>query len=117
MAHADYNCCAICDSKMDYSWEATTKEEICEECLKNIKELDLKIENIDDLKEFIKETDYKTLEETLIKLQYHFCYYGNNIDKMIALRFQPSGMGFEEYMKRLTIDYSIINKEKENDND
>ena len=115
MAHADYNCCAICDSKMDYAgFESTTKKEICEECLKNIKELDLKIENVDDLKEFIKETDYKTLKETLIKLQYRFCYYNNDIDKIVASRFGPSGMGLEEYIKRLEIDYNIINKEKEN---
>ena len=27
MAHADYNCCSICDSKMDYAgWESETKE-------------------------------------------------------------------------------------------
>ena len=112
MAHADYNCCAICDSKMDYSWEATTKEEICEECLKNIKELGLKIENIDDLKEFIKETDYKTLKETLIKLDYGFCCYKNKIDELITKRFRPSFMSLDEYLKRIdNYKYDIIEKE------
>lgn len=112
MAHANYNCCAICDSKMDYSWEATTKEEICEECLKNIKELDLKIENIDDLKEFIKETDYKTLKETLIKLDYDFCCYENKIDELVVKRFRPSFMSLDEYLKRIdNYKYDIIEKE------
>ena len=112
MAHADYNCCAICDSKMDYSWEATTKEEICEECLKNIKELGLKIENIDDLKEFIKETDYKTLKETLIKLDYGFCCYKNEIDELVIKRFRPSFMSLDEYLKRIdNYKYDIIGKE------
>ena len=113
MAHADYNCCAICDSKMDYAgFESTTKEEICEECLKNIKELGLKIENIDDLKEFIKETDYKTLKETLIKLDYGFCCYENKIDELVVKKFRPSFMSLDEYLKRIdNYKYDIIEKE------
>lgn len=113
MAHGNYNCCAICDDKMGYAgWEAETKEEICEECLKNIKKLNLNIENIEDLKTFIRETDYKTLKETLINLGYCFCYYGNEIDELVAIRFQPSGMELEEYIKRIDqYNYDIVKKE------
>lgn len=113
MAHGDYNCCAICDNKMGYAgWEAETKEEICENCLEELEKLNLNIKNIENLKKFIKETDYKTLEETLINLGYHFCYYGNDIDELVTLQFQPSGMEFEEYIKRIDqYNYDIVKKE------
>ena len=112
MAHADYNCCAICDSKMDYAgWESETKEDICTYCLENIKKLNLKIENVEDLKKYIKDTDYKTLRETLIKLDYSFCYYSNDIDDLVVSNFQPSGMSFEEYLKRIdNQNYIVIEK-------
>lgn len=114
MAHADYNCCAICDSKMDYAgWESETKEDICTDCLENIKKLNLKIENIEDLKKYIKDTDYQTLRKTLLKLDYSFCYYGNDIDDLVANNFQPSGMSFEEYLNRIdNYNYDIIKKRR-----
>lgn len=112
MAHGDYNCCAICDDKMDYvGWGAETKEEICECCLKNIEELNLNIKNIDDLKEYIKSEDYKKLEQNFIKLGFHFCYYENEIDDLAFKRFQPSGMDLEEYLKRIDrYNYDIVKK-------
>ena len=115
MAHADYNCCAICDSKMDYAgFESETKEDICTDCLEECKKLKLNIENIEDLKKYIKETDYKTLKETLIKLGYRFCYYGNDIDDLVNMQFQPSGMDFEEYIKRIDkYNYDIVEKVEE----
>ena len=115
MAHADYNCCAICDSKMDYAgFESETKEDICTDCLEECKKLKLNIENIEDLKKYIKETDYKSLKETLIKLGYSFCYYGNDIDDLVIMQFQPSGMDFEEYVKRIDkYNYDIVEKIEE----
>lgn len=38
MAHADYDCCAICDSKQPYSSDADTKSEICADCLKMLRD-------------------------------------------------------------------------------
>lgn len=117
MAHADYNCCAICDTKMDYAaWEAETKEDICTDCLQNIKKLDLKIADVEDLKEYIRETDYITLKNTLTKLGYYFCCYGNEVDELVAMRFSPSFMSLEEYLKRIdTHNYEVIKKEKNNE--
>lgn len=113
MAHGDYNCCAICDDKMFYAgWEAETKEEICENCLEELEKLNLNIKNIEDLKRYIKETDYNPLKETLIKLGYHFCYYANEIDSSVTLRFQPSSMKLEEYINRIDqYHYDIVKKE------
>lgn len=113
MAHGNYDCCAICDCKMEYAdYDARTKEDICDICFKKIKELNLPIETVDDLKKYIKETDCRELEENLIKLKYKFCCYGNEIDELVLLAFQPMFMSFEEYVKRIdTLHYELKEKE------
>ena len=104
MAHGDYNCCAICDSKMDYNaYEAKTKEDMCEECLDKCKELNLNIKDVDDFKEYIKNASYTELKENLIKLNYEFCWYSNDLDKDIAYRFLPR-ISFKEYISRIEKD-------------
>lgn len=102
MAHGNYNCCAICDCKMDYNgYEATTKEEICEDCLLECNKLNLNIKNVDDFKKYIENSDYNELKDNLIKLNYEFCFYENKLDKEIAYRFLPR-ITFKEYIEKLT---------------
>jgi hypothetical protein len=48
MAHGDYNCCAICDSKMEYSNYAETKNNICSNCVCNLAEKGKIIRSVDD---------------------------------------------------------------------
>ena len=104
MAHGDYNCCALCDCKMDYSgWEATTKEEICEDCLDNIKELDLNITNVKELEKFIGDGDYEKVRELLLKCDFWFCHYWNEIDKLVFYRFFRKRDSFK----------NLLNKESE----
>lgn len=101
MAHGNYNCCALCDCKMDYTgWEATTKEEICENCLKNIKELDLNIANIEELKDFIEYGDYEKIKELLLKCDFSFCFYGNEIDKNVWYRFFRKRGSFKNLLEK-----------------
>ena len=39
MAHGDYDCCAVCDCKLSYnSTNPYTKEEICVDCLKALRD-------------------------------------------------------------------------------
>lgn len=101
MAHGDYNCCAICDCKMDYSgFDARTKEEICEDCLDRCEKLNLNIKNVDDLRKYIKNARYEELKENLLKLNYSFCWYGNDLDKEIAYIFLPH-LTFKEYIEKI----------------
>ena len=101
MAHADYNCCAICDSKMGYCgfYDAGTKDDICDDCFDKMKELGLDIKNVDDFKTYVENANYKELKKNLLALEFRFCYYGNDIDDAVLLRFQPTGISLESYIK------------------
>lgn len=83
MAHADYNCCAICDSKLEYSEEATTKERICEGCLKDLRNIGLNILGVDELIEWINSVDLDIVNNALSKLCFRFCYYKNPLDDLL----------------------------------
>jgi len=95
MAHADYNCCAICDCKLDYmGLNARKKEDICPRCLAILHEIGVKIFNVEELKEFIKKTDPKVLLVTLAFLGFCKCYYKNEVDTLVAekgIKFDKNG--------------------------
>ncbi len=100
MAHADYNCCAICDCKIKYAGRhARTKKDICGKCLVELKKID--IHNINGFKKYIKKSRYDDLKELLLKLDYSFCWYGNEIDDLILSTFFPNGMAFKKYIERI----------------
>ena len=46
MAHGDYNCCAVCDSKLEYSNDAQTKEELCSWCAVNLAQSGVFVHNV-----------------------------------------------------------------------
>jgi len=95
MAHADYNCCAVCDCKLDYAgWNATTKERICEDCLLKLQEMNLKIVTVRQLIAWIKDTDNDVLREKLKEMGYRCCYYENDVDTAIKekrIEFNENG--------------------------
>lgn len=100
MAHADYDCCAICDCKMEYNaFDAQTKEEICGYCLEKIKNLGLNIKTIEEFKEYVINGEYEEVRENLIKLRYCFCYYPNDLDKEIFYKFFRQNGNFEKLLK------------------
>lgn len=80
MAHADYHCCAICDSKMDYSRDARTKEDLCTDCTRAIVTAGFPIF---DGEELIAALDANTpgLVDALEAIGFSTCYYGNPVDE------------------------------------
>ena len=101
MAHGDYDCCAICDDKMYYAgFAATTKEEICDKCLKNLKDLNLNINNTEEFKKYINNGNYLEVKENLIKLGYEFCLYYNDLDKDVFYRFFRKDGRFKELIEQ-----------------
>lgn len=93
MAHADYHCCAICDSKLEYGgYDSTTKERICEVCLLELQLLDLKIVTVDQFIRWVESVDQEVLRSTLKELCFRKCFYDNDVDKTVEER----GITFDE---------------------
>jgi len=91
MAHGDYNCCAVCDNKLDYNaYDARTKEEICPSCLKELRDLGLNILDVTELINWLKTADEKDIQRFTKKTSYSKCFYGNEIDELIEQRAKNS---------------------------
>ena len=87
MAHGDYNCCAICDSKLDYNAsDARTKEEICTYCLHKLRDNGLNVLDVAEFIEWIETTELKVLTDTLKKIGFSFCCYSNPVDDAVLKR-------------------------------
>lgn len=87
MAHADYNCCAVCDSKMDYaSCDARTKEDICINCLKNLRDAWINALDCKEFVKFVNESDSVEVKEKLDTLWFNFCCYGNTVDDAVKTK-------------------------------
>ena len=87
MAHADYNCCAVCDCKRSYNDDAEAKEEICPECLRNLHKAGASdVYTVGELVLWIEETTANDLAKTLVEVGYCACWYGNPVDEAVKLR-------------------------------
>ncbi len=93
MAHSDYNCCAICDSKLEYAgFNATAKERICESCLIGLQARDLRIVTVAQFIDWVKGTDRDTLRSTLKDLGFRGCHYENEVDDAV----RSAGIEFDD---------------------
>jgi len=87
MAHGDYNCCAVCDCKLDYNAsDPRTKEEICTDCLHTLRDNGLKILDPDEFIKWIESADREEICDTLKKIGFSFCYYSNPVDDAVLKR-------------------------------
>lgn len=86
MAHADYNCCAVCDSKLAYSNQATTKEEICSYCVAKMARLGVIVGSAHELIEWINREDRDKIESVLSEAKFRFCIYPNEVDMAVVNR-------------------------------
>lgn len=84
MAHADYHCCAVCDKKISFGgFGATTKEQICSECVANLAEKGVIVHNVEELIEWIKTEEPKKIATILRDVGFRFCHYYNIVDEMV----------------------------------
>lgn len=80
MAHGDYHCCALCDTKMAYAAdEARTKEDVCTDCLRTLHAGGVLIYTGAELEAWIKANPEKA-HETLPGMGYSPCWYANPVD-------------------------------------
>jgi len=117
MAHGDYDCCAICDSKLSPSRDPETKAEICPYCIKALWKAgvtfgDEIIIGVYDLLEWINKTESKEVRRILEECGYRFCYYNNDIDQALSTKLSgdPKGWPGGHLLREWVI-------EKENEND
>lgn len=96
MAHADYDCCAICDSKLDYNYEAKSKDKICTVCLKALRSNDVNVLDIDEFINWVNSTDKPKLLTVLKKIGFSFCYYNNLVDDAVNLRIPEYKRGLHK---------------------
>lgn len=83
MAHADYNCCAICDCKMEYSNDASTKKTICTDCLKSLRSSEINALDTNEFIEWAKSVNKTELIKKLKAIGYEKCFYPNEFDEEI----------------------------------
>jgi hypothetical protein len=76
MAHGDYDCCAICDKKMSYSGDPSTKDDLCSSCA-----VDFESKTPAD---FIENLLKGSIKKSELKEVYSPCFYPNMFDLTIA---------------------------------
>lgn len=91
MAHADYNCCAVCDSKLAYnSWDARTKEEVCASCAVALVKRGVEATTGEALLAWIKATDPAAVLRVLAEVGYCGCFYDNDVDAFVKTLATPT---------------------------
>lgn len=94
MAHSDYNCCAVCDKKMEYAGlNARTKNRICESCLIRLTKMGILMDDgdpiltADQLQDWILVASLEDLKR-LIEARFQTCYYENPVDETFESRIK-----------------------------
>ena len=88
MAHADYDCCAICDCKLSYAgfYNARTKENICSYCLAELAKRGVIVHDTDELLDWLSKEDIRKVKAILEQLNFRCCYYKNSVDELLENR-------------------------------
>lgn len=85
MAHADYNCCLICDRKMDYSSDAETKAHPCPECVATMRDSGGPILLTQpEVIQYVRDTPAEEASAYMRKIGYRRCFYPNDADDAVA---------------------------------
>ena len=83
MAHADYDCCLICDCKMSFSYDSRTKEDVCRGCLHVMRKRGEILLSQEEVIEFLKTRDDESALKWLNEVGYSACFYRCDADNYI----------------------------------
>lgn len=85
MAHADYECCAVCDGRMSYSSNAEGKQLVCPRCALEIMKLSgQEVTTSEEFIAWVNDYQKRHVLPMLRKLGFRKCYYGNDVDEAVA---------------------------------
>jgi hypothetical protein len=80
MAHADYECCAVCDAKVFYRPGVMAKEIVCGTCAACLAEEGVEATNTDDLLAWMQSAAPATVVAVLRRNGFRPCRYPNLVD-------------------------------------
>ena len=83
MAHADYECCAICDGKIAFAVLAAAKERICSSCVANLAMHGVIVHDVEELLDWIQSTPTLKVLATLASVGFRYCGYPNAVDEAV----------------------------------
>ena len=87
MAHGDYECCAVCDSKMGYDPDCDSKNVLCSSCAVDLAQKGVFVHNVAELMEWMEKTPCPyVVTDTLQSVGFRQCLYPNAVDKLYLKR-------------------------------
>lgn len=91
MAHADYDCCAFCDCKMNYAgcYDADTKGEVCGDCADLLDAMGL-TPTPQGIIDWLDNAPIKLF--TALFRGYRSCYYSNKVDESVTAYCATHGL-------------------------
>lgn len=90
MAHSDYDCCVVCDSKLAYnSGDATTKERFCPDCAFDLRDAGFKGRTPGHFIQWVQSQDVSTLRAKLEDLGFSYCIFHNPVDEAVKAILEP----------------------------
>lgn len=86
MAHGDYECCACCDRKVNYSPFCESKAVLCPECAVSISLATRhRISGVPELLRWIKGTPNTDAWPVLVAAGYEKCIFSNKVDDEVEV--------------------------------
>jgi hypothetical protein len=82
MAHGDYRCCAVCDSKVAYAQDVDSKDILCSRCACDLASEGFRIHNVEELREWMTTTSPEVVVTVLRGVRYKACCYPNEVDTL-----------------------------------
>jgi hypothetical protein len=83
MAHADYECCAVCDSKQAYSECSDAKSAICGPCVADLARLGVITGTPEELVKWVNENPVEKVGPVLAAVGFKPCFYDSTVDAAV----------------------------------
>lgn len=80
MAHADYECCAVCDSKMSFGSDFDAKTGLCVRCGVELTKHGVIVKSASELLDWMKSAPPAKILSALSLCGFQKCCYSNEID-------------------------------------